>query len=191
MHRLAILAILLASGSLWAQSLGDVARETRERPKVSAKTITNEDLTPPEPETSFTPIQQELDRMRVVFRQICDDPRTNNGHDLSEYDKVFVEEAVRPLRARKIEWERTQKDYKNQIAALDKEQDETIEKDWPKGKSTQADLDRMKTINEDYDARRKAIRDEAEQVLKPYVEFGRQLEEVEKDCPAAADSVPD
>ncbi len=192
MHRLAILVLLLASVSASAQSLGDVARESRERPKHAAKTITEDDLKPVEPPAPTTPVQHDLDRMRAVFREICDDPRTKNGTELSDYDHQIIDEAVKPLRARKNQWEQVQKDYKDKVAALETEMDSEVEKMWPKGRpATESDMARMKAINEDYDGRRKEVRNEAERVLQPYFQFGRDLEEVGKECPAAAKSVPD
>jgi hypothetical protein len=102
MKRISVLAILTLAVSSWAQSLGDVARANRERPKQpTAKVVTNEDLKSDDGEKqsgTSGDLEQELDRMRSVFREICSDPKTEHGRKLSDYENQAIADRVKPLR---------------------------------------------------------------------------------------------
>ena len=152
-----MLAILTLAVSSWAQSLGDVARANRERPKQpTAKVVTNEDLKSDDGEKqsgTSGDLEQELNRMRSVFREICSDPKTEHGRKLSDYENQAIADRVKPLRARVDQFERIRKGFKEALAALDNEMQVEIKKAWPTGRPfTQADVQRVKTIREDYEA---------------------------------------
>src|SRR5262245_16107574 len=121
-----VLALVLASQ---AQSLGDLARENRERPKARAsRVITNDNLQEPATDAQPRTLDQELARMRKIFRDICADPRTNGGRVLSDFDKRAIDEGVKPLRVRVAEYERIQKKYVDALAAPSADMEAEIRK---------------------------------------------------------------
>src|SRR5512147_2330865 len=123
--------LILLALPVHAQSLGDVVRADRERPrKHAAKVITNDDLRPlhEDPETGMTAdLFDELAHMRVVLREICSDPRSDRGRKLSDYDQRSLADAAKPLRARVAAFERMDKDYKDALAALDQSMDANLQ----------------------------------------------------------------
>jgi chromosome segregation ATPase len=188
MRRLCAFAMIIVLSSLWAQSLGDVARATSNRPKAS-KVITNDDLATPDRTDS---LQQELDRMRFVLREICADPKTERGRKLSNYDKRSIDEAVKPLRERVNAYERLRNDYKERLDALDKEMEEDSRKKWPKDRPfTEGDIQRRNAMAQDYRSRRAALAAQGENEFAGYREFQLQLESVGNECPEAAKTIPD
>ena len=196
MKRISVLAILTLAVSSWAQSLGDVARANRERPKPpTAKVVTNEDLKSDDGEKqsgTSGDLEQELDRMRSVFREICSDPKTEHGRKLSDYENQAIADRVKPLRARVDQFERIRKGFKEALAALDNEMQIEIKKAWPTGRPfTQADVQRVKTIREDYDARKSSLIKKGESELQGYLVLQKDLESVGAECPEAAKTIPD
>jgi len=197
MKSIGVLALMVLAVSSWAQSLGEVARATRERPKQPAtKVITNEDLKPdPTDENASGPsidLKQEIEHMRRVFHQICTDPRTQHGSKLSDYDKQEIAEGVKPLRARVKEFERIQKQYKDALAALDADMEAESKKAFPVGRPfNQKDIEKMKSMQEDYESRKAALIKRGESELQGYQAMQKELESVGNECPEAAKTVPD
>src|SRR5690348_845540 len=108
MKKLLVVVFALA-GSCCAQSLGDVAKQSREQSKKKAtKTITNEDLLGNTP-LPTAGLDLELARVKQVLHDICVDPKTNEGRILTDNDKQAMEESVKPLRARVNDYLRIQK----------------------------------------------------------------------------------
>ena len=196
MKRIGVLAILALAVSSWAQSLGDVARANRERPKQSSvKVITNDDLKrdSSEKESGTTgDFQQALDRMRSTFREICSDPKTDHGRKLTEYNKQEIADRVKPLRARVDEFERIRKGFQEAVAALNNEMEVEIKKAWPTVRPfTQADVQRVKTIREEYEARKSSLVKKGESELQGYLSLQKDLESIGAECPEAAKTIPD
>jgi len=196
MKRISVLAILSLAISGWAQSLGDVARANRERPKQSSvKVITNDDLKrdSSEKESGTTgDFQQDLDRMRSTFREICSDPKTDQGRKLTEYNKQEIGDRVKPLRARVDEFERIRKGFQEAVAALDNEMEVEIKKAWPTVRPfTQVDVQRVKTIREEYEARKSSLVKKGESELQGYLALQKDLESIGAECPEAAKTIPD
>jgi hypothetical protein len=101
------------------QSLGDVARDSRERKKATAtKVITDEDLEPKKP-GSTSGLDKELDRMRKILLAICDDPKTEHGRNLSDYDKKTITDGVKPLRSAWPSTRASRKKYKDDLAEME------------------------------------------------------------------------
>jgi hypothetical protein len=199
MRALVGIVVLVLFQMCHAQSLGDVAKENREKPKPSktSKTITNEDL-PAEkqgrPSSQFQSrdLQRELDHVRQVLQGICLDPKTNQGRILSDYDKQSLDEGVKPLRARVNEYERIQKEYKQSFAKIEEDTEIALAAATPKGRPiTEQDIQKFKSIRADYYARREQLQKEAEARLGDYRKLQLELEEIGKECPEAAKTVPD
>ena len=197
MQRMAVYVVLALATSGWAQSLGDLVRADRQRLKPrAAKVVTNDDLNGDDADTKEESVSgtlpSELAYMRRVLRGICSDPKTDHGTRLTEEDKQAIDEGVRPLRARVDEFERIQSKYKEALAALD----EKLEADIFKiaktgGPLTERDIQRMKAIRADYDARRAALTINAKAELKDFETLQKDLESVGSECPEAAKTVPD
>jgi hypothetical protein len=190
-RRLATLVLLSVAVPCCAQSLGDAARENRRQPKQqrATKVFTNDELKAeggaPDGAT------QEVDRVRSVFRGICDDPRTDHGRKLSDYDRDKIENAARPVRARANEYEATQRRYKTALADLDKEMETEIAKAWPAGRRySQADSDRIQSLRQEYGSRRMLLVAQAEGDLRGYEELKKQRDAAWAECPGASRSVP-
>ena len=104
-----VVVVLAMASSCCAQSLGDVAKQSREQSKKKAtKTITNEDLPGNKP-VSTTGLDLELAHVKQVLHDICVDPKTNEGRILTDSDKQAMEESVKPLRVRVNEYLRIEK----------------------------------------------------------------------------------
>ncbi len=186
-------AILLCASASWPQSLGEIARANREQKKQrAAKVITNEDLKHENESGLATDVDLELDRMRVVFREVCADPRTEHGNRLSDADRKAIDDGVKPLRARVNAYERVQKQYKDELKALDEQMEMQMAKAWPKDRAfTEQDVERIKALRAEHEVRRLALISRGEGELKGYIELQKQLEAVATECPAAAKTVPD
>lgn len=204
MRAVAIAAILLCAVPGWAQSLGDLVRADRERPKTHArKVITNDNLKEPaiasaaEPATEkeqepTDPLQRDLFRLRTILHNICADPQTDNGRTVSAEDKTAMLEGVKPLRVRVQEFERKAKSVKDALAALDQDFEAKILKVIHSAQPlTDADIQRVKALRDEHDARRAALTKQAESEAEAYKAFQEQLGPVADECPAAAASVPD
>ncbi len=187
-----VLFLVLAVGTAgWAQSLGEIARADRERSKPHAsKVITNDDLRRfhGEEDTGFSPdAYDELLHLRVVLRQICSDPKSDHGRNLSDYDQQSLTDAVQPLRARVSEFERKVQEHKDALAALDRE----IGAELQKTIGAEPDLPRAKSARGELDLRRAALLKDAEIDLKGFTALQKELGSIGKECPEAANTVPD
>jgi hypothetical protein len=195
MKQLVLLTILTLAVAGWAQSLGDVARASREHPKQSAKVVTNEDLksepSEKQPDVSGD-LGQDLDHMRTVLHQICSDPRTNHGRTLSDFDKKQIEEGATPLRARVSHYESIQKHYKDALAELDSDVEARIQKTLPTGRPyTAEDVEQANLIRRDYESRKALLVKKGETDLQGFKALQQQLESVGQECSDAAKMVPD
>jgi hypothetical protein len=190
---LATAIILIVAATCCAQSLGDVARANRAKPKPSsAKTITNEDLPGATKTGPPSDLARELDHIKLVLQEICLDPKTNGGRTLSDYDKQALTGGVKPLRARINDYERIQKEYKQSFAKLDLEMETAMQAAAPKERAlNDGDIQKLKGIRSDYEARRAALLQEGEARLSGYRKLQLDLEEIGKECPEAAKTVPD
>jgi hypothetical protein len=199
-----IAAVLVCAVPGWAQSLADLVRADREKPKPRArKVITDDNLkepaTAPSSETEAAksqepadPFQRELFRMRNVLHDICADPRTDQGRNLSAEDKAAMTEGVKPLRVRAREFEKRGDASKNALATLDQEFEAKILKVIHTAQPlTDADIQRVKAMRDEHDARRAVLIKQAESEAEAYKAFQQELEPVADECPAAAASVPD
>ncbi len=196
MKKLVIVVLALAA-SCSAQSLGEVAKQSREQPKKkAAKTITNEDL-PDEKKTTSTSStandqERELERMKQTLEDICADPKTNKGRILSDYDKQMMDEGVKPLRVRVDDYKKWEKEKKAEIEAMELEAEKAIQAATPKGRPmNDEDMAKFKAIQADYEAKRTALFKNAEGQQKNWAEFNRRLEDISEACPEAAKTVPD
>jgi cell division septum initiation protein DivIVA len=127
-----------------------------------------------------------------VLHGICADPRTESGRYLSNEDKKALDDVVKPLRARVMEFERIRKKYKSALAALDQDFEAKIVKTVNTGQPfTDADLQRVKSLRLDHDARRTALVQQGERELEGLKALQQELEKVGDECPAAAATVPD
>src|SRR5215510_4959435 len=112
MRRLAILSLFVLSASCWGQSLGDVARQSREKDGPHArKTITNDDLADSQGSSETTDPDRELTAARKVLKDMCEIPQTDKERTLSESEKQAVAAAVRTLRERLKLSEQKLKEY--------------------------------------------------------------------------------
>src|SRR3954469_25464137 len=193
MRALVGIAVLALLGMCHAQSLGDVAKANRDKPKNSkTKTITNEDLPGEKHSRPSSDMQRELDYMRQVLQGICLDPKTNQGRILSDHDKQSIDDGVKPLRARVNQYERIQKEYKQSFTKLDEDAEIALAAATPKSRPiTDEDVQKFKSIRTNYAARRAELQKEAEARLGDYRKLQLELEEVGKECPEAAKTVPD
>ena len=189
--------MLMLTASCCAQSLGDVAKQTREQPKKkAAKTITNEDL-PGEKKDPSTASgsgdqERELDHMKRVMEDICADPKTNHGRTLSDYDKQMIEDGVKPLRLWVDEQKRWHKETKAALDQLEADAEKAIAEVTPKGRPmNDEDMAKFKAIQADYEAKRAKLIKSVEGEQKDWVAFNRRLEEIGQACPEAAKTIPD
>ena len=148
---------------------------------------------PPIPRTApLTPEEKELEHMRMILRGICSDPRTAQGSTLSETDKAVMIAGIKPLRARVEEFERARKKYKDTLATLDQEFEATVLKTVNSEKPlTDADLQRVKSLRQERDARRASLIRQAESEEKAFRAWQQEVEAVGEECSAAASTVPD
>lgn len=189
-------AVLLLAASCWAQSLGDVVRADHERAKAHAKRLfTNESLEKPASEEQSEPADDlpiDLAHVRGILRGICSDPQTQNGHNLSESDKEALNEAVKPLRIRVNDFEQISNKYKEALAALDEElRAKVVKAVYIKRPLTEADIQRVASVRQEYDRRRAGLLQQAQADLAGFTVLQQQLESVGRECPAAAETVPD
>jgi len=196
MSRLLVVALMLTA-SCYAQSLGDVAKQSREQPKKkAAKTITNEDL-PSEKKTASTSSgagdqEREFEHMKRVMEDICADPKTNHGRTLSDYDKQMMEDGVKPLRVWVDEQKRWHKEAKAALDELELETEKATAAATPKNRPmNDEDMAKFKAIQADYEAKRAALLRQTEDQQKAWAAFNRRLEEIGQACPEAAKTVPD
>ena len=78
------------------------------------------------------------------------------------------------------------------LAALDNEMQVEIKNAWPTGGPfTQADVQRVKAIREDYEARKSSLIKKGESELQGYLVLQKDLESVGAECPEAAKTIPD
>jgi hypothetical protein len=191
-----VIVVLALAGTCCAQSLGDVAKQSREQPKKkAAKTFTNEDL-PSErqtsPDSAATDQERELEHMKQVLEDICADPRTNRGRTLSDYDKQMMDEGVKPLRVRVDQQKQWHKETKAALDQLEQEAEKSIQAITPKDRPmNDDDMAKFKAIQQDYEAKRDSLLKQTEAQQKEWVMFNRRLEEISAACPEAAKSVPD
>ena len=195
MHKFLIVVLALAT-SCCAQSLGDVAKQSREQPKKkAAKTITNEDLPSDKKAASTSSAgdqERELEHMKQILEDICDDPKTNRGRTLSDYDKQMMEEGVKPLRVRVDEQKRWHKETKAALDQLEADTEKATADATPKGRPmNDEDIAKFKAIQQDYEAKRTALIKSAEGEQEAWTAFNRRLEEISQACPEAAKTVPD
>jgi hypothetical protein len=193
MKKLVLLILLSLTVAGWAQSVADAARATRDKAKpIARKTITDDDLTIGGSSSSSGEVdwQAQLDTMRNVFRRICSDPKTQNGRVLSEQDRGAIDDAVKPLRTRIDGVNAKSKEYKEEFAKLEKEQEAALLGTLPKGDQfTDAERQKITEINSDYDSRRKALKAKVEQELKANEQLKNDVVAVGEECPAAAQTV--
>ncbi len=187
--------ILALSYSVWAQSLGDVARASREHTK-SAKVITDDDVKTEGPSdapaSNSGDLTQEVDHMRKIFRQICADPRTDHGRKLSDDDKRDMNEAVKPLRVRVNQFEQTQQHYKDALADIDKKYEAKFKEIWPTTRpATDDDIEKGKALKQQYELEKASLLKQGDGELLPYQSLMKQLESVGRECPAAAKTITD
>jgi hypothetical protein len=189
--KLILIAVVAFSTSAWSQSLADAARANRERQnqpveKTQKRVFTNDDMQSVAPASS-SEAPPEFDSLRFTFRQICDDPRTEKGQKLSDSDKQSIADFVKPLRARISEHERMQKKYEDDVVVLNREFEKEDAKYWPNGTPLpQATIDKSKQLRKDYDAKKAALEQKADNELKSSKSITKGLEELAKECPAAA-----
>ena len=205
MRALAITVALLCALSSWAQSLGDLVRADRERTKPRARrVITNDNLnevankdvaTGPATAVAEEPpdgLSPDLHQMKVILRNICADPRTEEGRVLSNDDKKAMLAGIKVLRDRVEEFERMRKKSNDALAALNQDFEAKIVKAANTGKPfSDADLQRVKALWLEHDARRATLERQAEREMEDYKSFQQQVDTVGGECPAATTSVPD
>ncbi len=188
---------MLAMGaSCCAQSLGDVAKQTREQPKKkAAKTITNEDL-PTDKKTASDPSagdqDRELEHMKQILEDICADPKTNHGRTLGAHEKDMLEEGVKPLRVRVDEQKKWHQETNAALDELELETEKAVAATTPKDRPmNDEDMAKFKAIQADYQGKRAALIKDTEGQQKDWAVFNRRLEEISQACPEAARQVPD
>ena len=191
-----LIVVLATVGTCCAQSLGDVAKQSREQPKKkAAKTITNEDLPRERKAASDTGAgdqERELGRMKQILEDICADPKTNHGRTLSDIDKQMMEEGVKPLRVRVDEQKRWHKETKAALDQLEQDAEKAIQAITPKDRPmNDEDMTKFKAIQADYEAKRAALIKSVEGQQKDWAAFNRRLEEISQACPEAGKTVPD
>lgn len=194
-----LIVVLAMSASCCAlsQSLGDVAKQSREQPKKkAAKTITNEDLliekSARSTASSSGDQERELEHMKQVLEDICADPKTNHGRSLSDADKQMMEQGVKPLRVRVDQQKQWHKETKAALDQLEQDAEKSIQAITPKDRSmNDDDMAKFKAIQQDYEAKRNSLLKQTEAQQKEWVMFNRRLEEISAACPEAAKSVPD
>ena len=205
MRVVAIIAALVCAVPTWAQSLADLVRADRQQAKPHAsKVITNDNLhevatnivaSEPSATVAEEPadgLPPDLHRMRVILRNICADPKTESGRNLSYNDKKAMNEGVNALRLRVEEFERIDKKAKQALIALDKDFEAKITNAVNTGHPfDEADLQRVKAIWLEHDTRHAAVIRQGEQEMENYKTFQQQVEAVGGECPAAAASVSD
>jgi hypothetical protein len=127
--------------------------------------------------------------MKTVFEQICSDPKTENGHVLGDQDKQAIEDAVKPLRARIQEINQKGKEYKEEFAKLDKEQEAALLAAASKGEPTEADRQKALQMKSEFDIKRSTLKERVEKQLKENEKLKNDVVEVGTACPAAAGTV--
>ncbi len=196
MNKLLIVVLAMAA-SCCAQSLGDVAKETREQPKKKApRTITNEDLpsekTTPSASSGAGDQERELEHMKQVLEDICADPKTSHGRMLSDYDKQMMDQGVAPLRVRVDQQKQCHKATKAALDQLEQDAEKAIQAITPKDRPmNDQDMAKFKAIQQDYETKRNDLLKQTEAQQKDWVTFNRRLEEISAACPEAAKTVPD
>lgn len=148
---------------------------------------------PPVPKpVPMTPEEKELEHMRAILRGICSDPRTAEGRTLSDTDKAVMAAGIKPLRIRVEEFERNRKKYKDELATLDQEFEAKVLKTVNSAKPlTDADLQRVKSLRQERDARRDSLIRQAQSEEQAFRSWQEQVEAVGEECSAAANTVPD
>lgn len=191
MYKLAVSFLLIALPvSAVSQSVADAARTSRDKQKSQArKTITDDDMAPAPMSSGDGNWQNELDRMKTVFEQICSDPKTENGRMLGDQDKQAIDEAVKPLRARIEEINRRSKEYKEEFAKLDKEQEAVLLAAASKGEPTEEDRQKALQMKSEFDTKRSVLKEKVDKQLKENEKLKNDVVEVGTACPAAAATV--
>lgn len=197
--------LMLFAVAGWAQSLGDLVRADRDRAKPRARrVITNDNLNEvsskdvtieptaaaaAEPPDGLSP---DLHQMKVILRNICADPRTEEGRVLSDDDKQAMLGGIKLLHQRVEEFERMRRKSNDALAALNKDFEAKVVKAVNTGKPfTDADLQRVKALWLEHDVHRATLLRQAEGEMENYKTFQQQVDAVGNECPAAAAGVPD
>jgi hypothetical protein len=185
-----LLVLLVSSCALSAQPVAEAARAAREKQKSSTRrVITNEDL---EPKTavSRSSWDWDLERIRGVLRSICAAPSTSNGRNLSEADKQSLEDAVKPLRVRRMAMEAKLKHWKAAYKELDKEEEKALIAATSKMTSfTEQDRNRIVAIRGEFESRRSLMKTLAQSDVAAYERMKEELTSTAAECQAAADAV--
>lgn len=192
-----LIVVLAMSASCCAQSLGDVAKQSREQPKKkAAKTITDDDLPSDKKAASGSSgsgdQERELEHMQQILEDICADPKTNHGRMLSDADKQMMDDGVKPLRVRVDQQKQWHKETKAALDQLEQDAEKAIQAITPKDRPmNDEDMAKFKAIQADYETKRNILLKQTETEQKEWVLFNRRLEEISAACPEAAKSVPD
>lgn len=157
-----------------------------------AEPLAPQPLTPTPKAAPMTPEEKELEHMRTILRGICSDPRTAEGRTLSDTDKAVMAAGIKPLRARVEEFERNRKKYKDALATLDQDFEAKVLKAVNSEKPlTDVDLQRVKSLRQERDARRATLIRQAEGEEQAFRAWQEEVEAVGEECSAAANTVPD
>jgi hypothetical protein len=114
---------LVLSSSCWGQSLGDVARQSREKAGPHArKTITNDDLADSQASSATVNPEGEVAAARKILKDKCGNPQMDKERTLSESEMQIVAEAVRTLRERLKLSEQKLKEYGQKVGEFAEEQ---------------------------------------------------------------------
>jgi len=190
MKKLCLWLLIAGSTSLWSQSVVDAARATREKKTSPQRTITSDDLDGIPQAVAESNWNRDLRKLENVFRDICADPQTNNGRELSAENKESLEVAVGPLRVRRLAEEKKLRDWKEMLARLDSEQDAAIAAAIPRDRAfSDDDRQRVVGIREDFKVRRKNIVANVEIDEKGYQSTMKDIVKVAEACPEAAKAV--
>jgi hypothetical protein len=190
MKPIIFLGVLLAFRPMWTQSVADAARAARENKRASShKVITNEDIDS-KPTPVGTARNDDWERTRNMLRLICADPASNNGRNLRDADKQALEDTVKPLRARRTEFEGKLNSWKVALKELDEEEEKAIfDVNSKRTSFTEQDRNRVLAIRGEFESRRSFVKKRAGADIDEYERFKAALTATAAECQAAADSV--
>jgi len=181
--RLLLCGFLVLVSSCLAQSLGDVARESREKAKPQArKTITDDDLGPRH--TADTDADADLEQARKVIHDLCGGATGGDASSLGGRDKQSLISAVQVLSDRRSASQQKLKGYGDQAGELEEKRKREISGAFPKGRpATDDEAHLIKVINDDYKKRFEELMRKAKAEGKVFEELGAELTLAGKQCP--------
>lgn len=192
MKLIAIFAVALPmfSEQGWPQSVADAARAAREQKAASARrVITNDDLDNRTVSFPRTQWEREVERMKSLLRDVCADPATNEGRNLSEADLKSLYEAAKPIYDRRLAMEKKLREWKTTYRNLEEEEQKAMAAAAPKEGFTQEDGERFRAIHEDYQSQRNVILINAQGDAESFEQLKKELTDTAAACPKAVDSL--